>query len=145
MNAPLAQPLTVDKLAWTPIRDRKVLFARSKKEPVFFYCTGGKRDKKPDGSMETDLEALLREVREETGVLLIYNTIRHLHTFEGPCHGYPEGTVLRMTCYIAECDGEPEPTSEIAELAWFTTADLHRTTEMGQQILRWLHEQGLID
>ncbi len=135
----------IDKLAWTPLRDRAVLFARSKKEPLLFYCTGGKRDKRPDGVMEDDIEALLREVREEAGVLLIYNTIRHAHTFEGPCHGYPEGTILRMACYIAECDGEPVASAEIAELAWFTTADMHRTTSMGQDILQWFKEQDLID
>lgn len=145
MNAPETQPLVIEKLAWLPVKDRKVLFVRSKKEPVIFYNVGGKRDKKPDGSRETDIEALLREVREETGVLLVLNTIRYLRTFKGPCRGYPEGTKLKMHCYAAACDGEPSPQNEVAELAWFTTADMHRTSDAGQRILQWLREQDLID
>lgn len=145
MDAPAALPLTIEKLAWIPLRNRKALFARSRKEPVLFYSVGGKREEKEDGSMEGDIEALLREVREETGVLLVFNTIRHLTTFEGPCHGYPEGTILKMACYVAECDREPVAQGEVAELAWFTTADMHRTTDMGQRILQWLKEQHLID
>lgn len=133
----------VDKIAWTPVRDRKILFARSHGQELF-YCAGGKREQKPDGTMETDLEALIREVREETKVTLIAATIRHRYTFEGPCHGYVAGTVLRMACYESGYSGSVRPQNEIAQLAWFTTADKHRTTKMGQDILDWHAAQNLI-
>lgn len=137
--------MIVDKLAWTPVRGRKVLFARSKKEPVLFYCVGGKRDAKPDGTMETDEEALMREVKEEASVELVPKSITLVKTFSGPCHGYPDGTILRMACYEAQHEGELTPSSEVEELVWFTSADMRRTTEMGQDILRWFKENNFID
>jgi 8-oxo-dGTP pyrophosphatase MutT (NUDIX family) len=130
----------IDKLAWTPLRDRAVLFARSKREPVLFYCTGGKRE-----LGETDQQALVREVEEEAGVTLLPETIAHVHTFEGPAHGAGEGARMTMACYSADYLGALTPQNEVAELAWFTTADMHRTTPMGQEILRWFHAQGFID
>lgn len=135
----------VDKLAWTPVRDRAVLFARSRSQPLIFYCVGGKRDTKPDGTTETDVEALVREVLEETGVVLKPETIRFVHTFNGPTHGYVAGTVTRIACYFGEGDTDPVPSSEIAELRYLTTADTACTTELGHEILQWFHSQGLID
>jgi 8-oxo-dGTP diphosphatase len=129
----------VDKLAWIPIHRHAVLFARSRGQTLF-YNTGGKR--KPG---ESDEQALIREVEEETSVTLLPHTIRHIHTFEGLCYGAPEGTLLQMACYDGEGDREPRASNEVEELTWFTSADAHRTTEMGQTILRWLAEQGLID
>jgi 8-oxo-dGTP pyrophosphatase MutT (NUDIX family) len=129
----------VSKVAWTPVRIRSVLFARSRNQSLF-YCAGGKPE---EG--ETDQVALVREVVEECGVSLVQSTIRHLHTFEGPCHGYPLGTKLRMACYEADWSGLLVASDEVEELVWFTTADLHRTTELGQDILRWFKQQNLID
>ena len=130
----------VEKLAWMPVRNRAVLFARSKKEPALFYCVGGKRE-----VGESDEQALLREAKEEAGVSLQPHTVQHVYTFEGPCHGYPEGTLLKMICYDAGYEGELLPSNEVAELAWFTSADTYRTTKLGQDILQWYKEQNLID
>jgi 8-oxo-dGTP pyrophosphatase MutT (NUDIX family) len=141
----MTEPEIVKKVAWMPVKDRKVLFARSRKEPVLFYCTGGKVDKKEDGSMETELETLAREVMEEAGVTLDPATVRHVHTFVGPCHGYPEGTLLHMICYDGVPDKEPVASSEIAELAYFNSNDKYRTTELGKEILEWFRDQGSID
>lgn len=129
----------VDKVSWTPVRDRKVLFARSRGQELF-YCMGGKREKG-----ETDLEALVREVKEEGDVMIIASSAKLTHTFEGPCHGYSADTVLKMACYEAAYLGNLTPSSEVEELAWFTFADMHRTTELGQTILRWFKDQDLID
>ena len=130
----------IDKLAWLHIKDRKVLFARSTREPQMFYTVGGKRE---EG--ESDVAALVREVAEEANVSLILDTITHLHSFEGPAHGHGTDTVLKMTCYTADYEGELMPSSEIAELMWLSSADTVHTTEMGNSILTWLREQDLID
>ncbi len=129
----------VKKVAWMPVQERRVLFARSRGQKLF-YCVGGK----PEGH-ETNLEALVRECEEEVGVSLVPESIEHLHTFIGPCHGYPEGTELHMACYDAEYLGHLKPLAEVEELAWFTTADIPRTTPMGKTILDWFKERDLID
>ena len=129
----------IDKLAWTPIRNRAVLFARSRGQTLF-YTVGGKRE-----PGESDEQALIREVLEETGTRLLTDTIRHRQTFLGAAHGKYEGRVVRLTCYDADAEGEPTPRSEVEELAYFTSADMHRTTPTGQAVLRWFIEQNLID
>ncbi len=129
----------IEKLAWTPIRNRAILFARSRHKKLF-YAVGGKREPGED-----DLTALLREIEEETGAKLMPDTIRHVHTFVGEADGAPKGTGPTNICYDGVPDREPVPLSEIEELAWLTTADMARTTLMGRQILQWFHDQSLID
>jgi 8-oxo-dGTP diphosphatase len=129
----------IDKLAWVHIRDRRVMYARSKGKELFFN-PGGKRE-----GNETDEEALAREVKEEFGVDLISGTERLYETFEAPAHGKPEGTFVRSACYFAQCIGEPSPSTEIEEIAWFTSADRARTTLMGQKILDKLVFDGIVD
>ena len=128
----------IDKLSWLPVRGRKVLFARSRGQELF-YSPGGKRE-----TGESDEQALIREVREETGVELDPTTIKHWHTFVGPSVVAPDSQV-KLTCFDAIGDREPVPTGEIEELAWFTTADVHRTTPTGREILAWFAERDLID
>lgn len=130
----------IRKVALTLVRERKVIFARSKSQSNLFYTLGGKLE---EG--ETPEDALVRESREEADIELIPGTIRPFHTFVGPCHGYVEGTKLEMLCFDAEYLGFPTPSNEIAELDWFTSADEHRTTPMGAMILRWFKQQDLID
>jgi len=128
----------IDKVAWLPLKDRKVLFARSHGQALF-YCVGGKRD-----GNETDEETLAREILEEVDVVIALPTVRHLHTFVGSAHNDPTRE-LRMACYAAEGDGEPKASSEIAELKWLSSADAPRTTETGRAVLLWLKERDLID
>lgn len=139
-----ATPDIVRKVAWMPVKDRRVLFARSHKEKEIFYCVGGKIDVKDD-VLESDIEALKREVMEEAGVTLEPKSIRYLNTFIGPCHGYPDTTKLHMYVFDGVADKEPVASAEVAELAWFSSADANRTTDMGRSILQWYKEKGLID
>jgi 8-oxo-dGTP pyrophosphatase MutT (NUDIX family) len=132
-------PGFIDKVAWTPVRSRAIPFVRSYGHDLF-YSVGGKRE-----PGESDAETLAREVREEMGVTVIGHTIRYIHTFEGRAYGMPEGTKLRIACYDAAVEGEARPSGEVTELAWFTTADGHRTTETGRDILAWHQARGLID
>lgn len=124
------------KVAWMPVRGRRVLFARSRGQTLF-YCAGGKLE-----AGETDIEALLREVREELSVELERGSIRHVHTFHGPSR---TGGDMVMACFEGKSRGELTPSSEVEEIAWFSTLDKPRTTEMGHIILDWYKDKGLID
>jgi 8-oxo-dGTP pyrophosphatase MutT (NUDIX family) len=130
---------TIDKLSWFLVKDRTVLYVRAKGKELFFN-PGGKRE----GS-ETDEQALTREIKEELGVGLVAGTFRHIQTFKAQAAGKPDGVMVESKCYTADHVGEPAPHSEIEELAWFTSADMRRTSVTGQLILRWLKEQDLID
>lgn len=102
----------IDKLAYILIKDGKVLSTLSKGRDAW-YIPGGKRE-----GDETDHEALIREVEEESTVTLKPETIRHYGTFEAQAHGKPEGTVVRMTCYEADFNGELQASSEIEKFAF---------------------------
>jgi len=129
----------IDKLAYIYLKDHKVLETRSHGKDTW-YIPGGKRE-----SGESDIQALMREVREELSVTLKPNTIKHYGTFEAQAHGKPEGTFVRMTCYQAEFDGEFRPSAEVEELAYFSYADKGRTSPVGQLIFEDLKAKDLID
>lgn len=102
----------IDKLAYILIKDGKVLTTLSKGKDTW-YIPGGKRE-----GDESDSEALIREVEEELTVKLKPETIRHYGTFEAQAHGKPEGTIVRMTCYEADYEGELAASSEIEDFAF---------------------------
>ena len=122
----------VRKVALLHFTDQgKVLFARTRGQALA-YTVGGKVK---EG--ETDEEALIREVKEETGVDLIPESIRFYFLFQGPCHGYVEGTLLKMLCFTADFIGTPTPCGEIEQLVELDESDIGkgRTTVMGDAIL----------
>lgn len=128
----------VRKVAWLHFNDRgQVVFARTRGEKLA-YTIGGKIK---EG--ETDEEALIREVKEETGVDLIPESIRFYFLFQGPCHGYVEGTLLKMLCFTADFTGTLAPGNEIEELVPLDETDIGkgRTTVMGDAILDYIAYQ----
>lgn len=130
---------TIDKLTWFCIKDRKVLFVRSRGKDSF-YTPGGKRE-----GGETDEQALIREIKEELNVDLVTNSIKYLETFKAQAHGKPEGVLVQLSSYSADFVGSLAPTSEIEELAWFTSNDKDRTSATGILVLHWLKERDWID
>lgn len=129
----------IDKLAWLSVRDRKVLFVRTKGKDLF-YTVGGKREQG-----ESDEDALIREVQEEVSVALKPETIHYLATFRDQAHGQPEGVFVELKCFSADYDGELKASAEIAELGWLASTDKDKTTIPGAMILDWLKERNLID
>lgn len=129
----------IDKLAWLLVRNRKVLFLRSKGKR-WFFSPGGKRE-----GNETDQESLIREIQEELTVDLVPESITYLTTFSAPAAGQPEGVMVESKCYAAEYHGELTPASEIEELAWFRSTDTGGLTPMGVLIVEYLKKQNLID
>lgn len=130
---------TIDKLAWMYIKDRKVLFVRSKGKDAFFN-PGGKRE-----AGETDEQALFREIKEELNVDLIPRTIKYLETFIAQAHGKPEGVMVQIKCYAADFTGTLQPSAEIEEAKWLTGRDANMTSATGKLSLEWLKKQDLID
>lgn len=128
----------IDKLAYIRLKDGKVLSSLTKGKDVW-YIPGGKRE-----GNETDHQALMREVEEELTVKLRPDTIRHYGTFEAQAHGKPEGTVVRMTCYEADFDGELQPSSEIEKIAFVGYDWKDKSSPVDVLIFDDLKAKGLI-
>lgn len=133
------QKTYIDKLAYIYLQDKKVLVTLSKGKETW-YIPGGKREQG-----ETDEEALTREVYEELSVPLQKDSIDFYGVFEAPAHGKPFGTMVRMTCYTADFEGELLPSAEIAELAFFEYAQKEKTSEVDHLIFEDLYQKGWIE
>lgn len=126
----------IDKVAWLYLKDGRVLGTRSAGKDTY-YLPGGKRE-----PGETDVETLVREIREELSVEIDAASARHVGTFEAQAHGHEPGVGLRMACYTASFTGEPVASAEIAEIAWLTTADADRVSDMARLVFAHLKERG---
>lgn len=81
-----------------------------------FYMAGGKID-----PGESPLEALHREIREELDAAV--TDVEFLGVFECEAWGHPAGTGLEIHCFVANLASDPVPTSEIAEIRYFTRGE----------------------
>lgn len=129
----------IDKLAYIHLKDGKILATLSKGKDVW-YIPGGKRE-----GDESDQQALTREVAEELTVKLRPDTIKYYGTFEAQAHGKPEGTIVRMTCYEAEFDGELLASSEIAEIRFVGYGWKEKSSPVDGLIFDDLKSKGLIE
>ncbi len=128
--------MLIDTVAWVRAEGGRILCARPRGQDVFFI-PGGKRE-----GQESDLETLLREIREELTVLLEPGTAAHVGTYQAGGPGLPGSTVVRMSCYTAEYRGRLAPSSEIEELAWFGYADRDRIPRFNQLLFDDLRAAG---
>jgi 8-oxo-dGTP diphosphatase len=126
----------IDKIAWIRLDDGKILSTRSRGKDVY-YIPGGKRE-----PGETDVQTLVREIREELDVAIAPDTATPVGTFQAQVHSHPAGTEVRMTCYAADYQGTLTPSNEIDELIWLTYADRGRVSPVDQVIFDHLHRSG---
>lgn len=129
----------IDKIAWIHTENGKLLSTRSKGKNAY-YIPGGKRE-----GDETDLQTLVREIKEELSVDILPETAKPYGIFEAQAHGHAEGIVVRMTCYTADFSGTLQPDNEIAEMVWLTTANMWRISPVDKLIFADLHKNGLLD
>ena len=131
--------MLIDKIAFIYLENRKLLSTRSRGKDAY-YIPGGKRE-----GNESDLETLVREVKEELTVDILPETAKLYGVFEAQAHGKAEGVIVRMTCYTAEFTGTFEASSEIEELRWMTTADTDIISPVDKLIIASLHKDGLLE
>ena len=129
----------IDKIAFIYIKDGKILSTLSKGKDTY-YIPGGKRE-----GNETDEQTLIRECKEELTIDIKKETIKYYGTFEAQAHGKAEGILVRMTCYMAEFDGDLKPDSEIQEMIWLDYSNLNvKISPVDQLIFKDLYEKGFI-
>ena len=128
--------MTIDKIAWLELADGRILSTRSHGKDVY-YLPGGKRE-----PGESDVDTLVREVREELAVAIDPATAVHEGTFSAQAHGHSAGVLVQMTCYSARYEGVPTASSEIAEVRWLTYADRASVSPVDQLIFDHLHKSG---
>ena len=128
----------IDKVAFLYLKDGKILSTRSKGKDKY-YIPGGKRE-----AGETDIETLVREVKEELSVDIIESSAKLYGVFEAQAHGKAEGVIVKMTCYTAEFAGGLKADSEIAEIVWLTTADIEAVSPVDKLIFADLKQKGLL-
>ncbi|GLF92911.1 NUDIX hydrolase [Streptomyces yaizuensis] len=126
----------IDKIAWIHIVDGRVLSTRSRGR-TRYYLPGGKRE-----AGESDLDTLVREIKEELSVDLRRETARFAGEFRAQADAHPDGVEVRMRCYECAHDGEPVPSSEIAEVVWLRYADRRLTSPVDQIIFDRLLSEG---
>jgi 8-oxo-dGTP pyrophosphatase MutT (NUDIX family) len=130
----------IDKIAFIYLKDGKILSTLSKGKDTY-YIPGGKRE-----GNETDEETLIRECKEELTIDIKKDTIKYYGTFEAQAHGKAEGVIVKMTCYMAEFDGELKPDSEIQEMIWLDYSNLNvKISPVDQLIFKDLYEKNLIN
>lgn len=129
----------IDKLGYILIKDRKVLAVRSRGSTAWL-TPGGKRD-----AGESDMQALVREVKEELSIDLIPDTIKYIESFTAQAYGKAEGILVRIKCYSGDFRGEISPSSEIEETGWLLSKDGDKTSVTGRMILEYLKDKDLID
>ena len=129
----------IDKISFIYLKDGKILSTLSKGKDTY-YIPGGKRE-----GNETDEQTLIRECKEELTIDIRKETIKYYGTFEAQAHGKAEGILVRMTCYMAEFEGELKPDSEIQEILWLDYSNLNvKISPVDQLIFKDLYKKGLI-
>jgi 8-oxo-dGTP diphosphatase len=129
----------IDKLAWIEIKNRSILSTKSYGKDKY-YIPGGKRE-----LGETDEQALLREIKEELSIILDTNNLQLVGVFEAQAHGHVEGTIVKMTCYMADYTGEIKADSEIEEIRWLNYSDKDKVSEVDKLIFDYLNQNNLLD
>ncbi len=128
----------IDKIALIKIENGKILSTKSKGKNKY-YIPGGKRE-----NSETDVQTLIREIKEELSVDIIKESIEYVGTFKAQSDGAKEGIIVKMTCYQANYIGDLKEDNEIEEIRWLNLNDLEIISEVDKIIFKHLKDKGLL-
>lgn len=137
----MTNPKIIRKISLAVFKDKKLLVGRSEDQQEVFYAVGGTVE---EG--ESDIECLLREIKEELAAEIDKDSIEFLEEFEDIAHGR-ENTFVNIRMYTGRLLNEPKPSSEVVELAYFdTSVDPKHLSQIAKtKIFPWLKEKGYIN
>jgi 8-oxo-dGTP pyrophosphatase MutT (NUDIX family) len=122
-------PIKFEVVAAVIIKDAKVLMCRSRGNK-HYYCPGGKLEKD-----ETEIEAIIRECKEEISIAVIPKSIVKLYSFEAEAYGFNEPRIVVMNCYKFDYEGEIIPSAEIDDVIWANLEDLEKLAPAARVLL----------
>lgn len=131
----------IETVAYIFIRDKKLLLVRAKNKKAY-YMPGGKRDQKED-----DIQALVREIREELQIELS-PSLQFYGIFEEQAYGKEKGVRVKIICYFGKHIGKIKPGSEIEEVKFFTQSNYFKQKETAPAVrllFNDLKEKDLIE
>lgn len=132
----------LDVVAIVIIQERKVLFTKPFNKKVY-YLPGGKKKKK-----ETDMDALIREVKEELGVAVIVDSLTLFSQYYTDAYGEGEGVKLHIRYYLGAFEGTITPLSEIETISYMNASEYLSKKEVApatQLLVADLKKANLID
>lgn len=115
-------------VAYIHIHQNKVLLVKPRKHNVF-YMPGGKQE-----AGEDEIATLIREVKEELDVDLLPDSIERYGEFEDQAYAKPEGTNVKIVCYVGKHEDEPAPANEIEEIRYFEHAEYLNMPEVAPAV-----------
>jgi 8-oxo-dGTP pyrophosphatase MutT (NUDIX family) len=104
------------KAALALVKDNKVLMSKNFNVDKY-YIPGGTIEEN-----ETDIEALIREVKEELSVDVVEETIKFIGIYEDVATNQPD-KIVQIRLYSADILGELKPDNEVEKLGWFGKDD----------------------
>src|SRR5262245_45197239 len=129
----------IRKVGLAVFKNQQVLMVQTEFGKDAYYFLGGKIE-----AGESDLDCLLREVKEEADAEVDQNSLTFLGEFEAAAHGR-ENTVVIMRLYQGQLTTQPKPSSEVIGIVYCDSSlALEHHTELSTKVFAFLKEKNLI-
>jgi 8-oxo-dGTP diphosphatase len=132
-------PRIILKTGLAVFKNHQILMVETESAGDAYYFLGGKIE-----AGESDLDSLIREVKEEANTEINLDSIQYIGEFTTEAHGR-ENTLVTMRLYSGELLGEPQPSAEVTGIVYCdTTMDAKHFTPLSRQVFPFLQSQKLI-